>query len=584
MLGGTWLYKGQFCEHWLMRVLAHASQNVWRVVLSGRNLQSYKIERLLSTKAAEDAGSVLPHPSQGSRLAELMDHPEVLKSGCKPRYPIVLCHGLFGFDVRGPFWGLEFRYWSTTIDVLRDVAKAEVHVFEVPPTGSIEERAKSLHRFLCDPVNGLRGRHINFIGHSMGGLDVRYLISTIRPHPSEYIPASLTTLATPHRGSPIMDWCSENFGVGWRITEDLLQNAEFADEVHETQESSDEQGEKKTESSLLGNAWLYPANGMSRMFSDMSNAFNSYMVAAFDQPAFGMLSTTYMNKSFNPETQDSPNVQYFSVAARVRNMAFWHPLWLPKLVMDKSALSRTPAGISDGSADAKYSDRGNDGVVSISSAKWGTFLGVMEGWDHWGLRGPGVPERFRPVDHRVIREREDRIANRKMEKEHEEAVISTYPMPLARGWLAINEALSSIGITPLYSSQRYDESSWDWLDVIRAQNKDQSNSQNGRKMSKILGSATDDGETKVAHKIADWIASYLPKGFGSVRLDPAAFKQLFDERRKAMSPFRWLSTLRGEKQPDVLESTAGLQRPPRNTETHPRFWLALCRNLRESGL
>ena len=513
-----------------------------------------------------------------------MDHPEVLKSGCTPRYPIVLCHGLFGFDVRGPFWGLEFRYWSTTIDVLRDVANAEVHVFEVPPTGSIEERARSLHRFLCDPVNGLRGRHINFIGHSMGGLDVRYLISTIRPHPSEYIPASLTTLATPHRGSPLMDWCSENIGVGWRITADLLQNAELADKVHETQESSVEHGGKKTESNQLGNSWLYPATGMSRMFSDMSNAFSSYMLAAFDQPAFGMLSTTYMNKFFNPEKQNSPNVQYFSVAARVRNMAFWHPLWLPKLVMDKLALSRTPAGIADGSANAEKSDRGNDGVVSISSAKWGTFLGVMEGWDHWDLRGPGGPERFRPVDHRVIREREDRIANRNMQKEHEKAVISSYPMPLARGWLAINEALSSIGITPLYSSQRYDESSWDWLDVMRAQNKDQSNPQNDRKMSKKHGSATDNGETKVAHKVANWIASYLPKEFGSVRLDSAAFKQLFDERQKAMPPFRLLSKLRGGKQPDILESTTELQRPPRNTETHPRFWLALCRNLRDSGL
>lgn len=33
--------------------------------------------------------------------------------------------------------------------------------------------------------------------------------------------------------------------------------------------------------------------------------------------------------------------------------------------------------------------KGNDGLVPISSAEWGTFLGVVEGCNHWDIRGTG---------------------------------------------------------------------------------------------------------------------------------------------------------------------------------------------------
>lgn len=51
-----------------------------------------------------------------------------------------------------------------------------------------------------------QGRSMNFIAHSMGGLDCRHLISRVRP--KQYTPLSLTTVSTPHHGSPFMDWCT----------------------------------------------------------------------------------------------------------------------------------------------------------------------------------------------------------------------------------------------------------------------------------------------------------------------------------------------------------------------------------------
>jgi len=90
----------------------------------------------------------------------------------------------------------------------------------------------------------------------------------------------------------------------------------------------------------------------------------------FDSPAYANLTTTYLNEVFNPRTPDDPHVRYFSVAGRIGALNIWHPLWLPKLVLDGA----------DGG-------EGNDGLVSVHSARWGEFLGTVEGADHWAVRG-----------------------------------------------------------------------------------------------------------------------------------------------------------------------------------------------------
>ena len=90
----------------------------------------------------------------------------------------------------------------------------------------------------------------------------------------------------------------------------------------------------------------------------------------FDSPAYANLTTSYLTKIFNPRTPDDPRVRYFSVAGRTGPLNVWHPLWLPKLVLDGA----------DGG-------EGNDGLVSVESARWGEFLGALEGADHWALRG-----------------------------------------------------------------------------------------------------------------------------------------------------------------------------------------------------
>jgi len=94
------------------------------------------------------------------------------------------------------------------------------------------------------------------------------------------------------------------------------------------------------------------------------------LLGTFDSPAYANLTTSYLTKIFNPRTPDDPRVRYFSVAGRTGPLNIWHPLWLPKLILDGA----------DGG-------EGNDGLVSVDSARWGEFLGALEGADHWTLRG-----------------------------------------------------------------------------------------------------------------------------------------------------------------------------------------------------
>jgi triacylglycerol lipase len=104
--------------------------------------------------------------------------------------------------------------------------------------------------------------------------------------------------------------------------------------------------------------------------SSLPSSFTTFLLGMFDSPAYANLTTRYLTKIFNPRTPDDPRVRYFSVAGRTGPLNIWHPLWLPKVV-------------SDGAGGRE----GNDGLVSVESARWGEFLGTLEGADHWALRG-----------------------------------------------------------------------------------------------------------------------------------------------------------------------------------------------------
>jgi triacylglycerol lipase len=112
------------------------------------------------------------------------------------RYPIVLAHGFGGFDVIH-FGGRTFAYFRGVAEHLRS-SGAEAYVLRVSPVASIAVRARQL----AEQIQRLPAERVNIVAHSMGGLDARYAITGLGIAPRI---ASLTTIGTPHRGTPLAD-------------------------------------------------------------------------------------------------------------------------------------------------------------------------------------------------------------------------------------------------------------------------------------------------------------------------------------------------------------------------------------------
>ena len=116
--------------------------------------------------------------------------------GPRTRYPIVLAHGLMGFDTLG-VGSLRQEYFKGIATHLEGLGNT---VFKpiVPPAGSVRQRAETI----AEAVRRIPARRVNIIAHSMGGLDARYAIAKLGLGDKV---ASLTTIGTPHRGTRAAD-------------------------------------------------------------------------------------------------------------------------------------------------------------------------------------------------------------------------------------------------------------------------------------------------------------------------------------------------------------------------------------------
>jgi len=127
------------------------------------------------------------------------------------KYPIVLCHGMAGFDslfgVVDYFHGIESSLES---------GGAKVYVTQVPAFSSTEARGEALLQQIEDIVAISGKGKVNLIGHSHGGLDVRY-VATVRPD----LVASVTSVGSPHGGADLADMLRDNLTEGG-FTEGVL--------------------------------------------------------------------------------------------------------------------------------------------------------------------------------------------------------------------------------------------------------------------------------------------------------------------------------------------------------------------------
>lgn len=110
-------------------------------------------------------------------------------------YPILLVHGM-GFRDRR-----RLCYWGRIPRVLEENG-ARVCFGGQDGGGSVESNAAQLRIRLDQVLAETGAEKVNIIAHSKGGLEARYLISSMGCGGKI---ASLTTLSTPHNGSLTMD-------------------------------------------------------------------------------------------------------------------------------------------------------------------------------------------------------------------------------------------------------------------------------------------------------------------------------------------------------------------------------------------
>ena len=128
------------------------------------------------------------------------------------QYPIVLAHGLFGFDAI-----LGVDYWYKVPETLQKDG-ATVFLTAVANSNSPEIRGEQLIAEVERVLAITGAEKVNLIGHSHGGPTTRY-VASVRPD----LVASVTSISGVNKGTPVADtldqWQNGSAGFSW-----LLEN------------------------------------------------------------------------------------------------------------------------------------------------------------------------------------------------------------------------------------------------------------------------------------------------------------------------------------------------------------------------
>ena len=111
----------------------------------------------------------------------------------KSKYPIILVHDIVAKD---------WKFFKAFGRIEKKLTSEGYVVYTAPTDGfgAIETNALQLKDYVNDILTKHNADKVNIIAHSKGGLDAKYMIEHLDM--SDHV-ASLTTLCTPHKGSPV---------------------------------------------------------------------------------------------------------------------------------------------------------------------------------------------------------------------------------------------------------------------------------------------------------------------------------------------------------------------------------------------
>jgi triacylglycerol lipase len=254
---------------------------------------------------------------------------------------IVLAHGILGFNTV-----LGIEYFNGIKEHLEKKFNAKVLATKVDPVKSIKDRGVELRNQILVAL-GKTGtvptlnpkENVHIIAHSMGGLDSRLILSPRNPDNIANVVGSLTTVGTPHNGSPVADLCV----------------------------------------SFVGGKSPIPAVGtIERKIKDSIQDLGKLLDGLRDL-------TTTSATNFNKDNIDNPGVRYFCVAGQGRRFSLTRLL---RLDFAKTSLFLLPfheyMKLETGEE--------NDGVVAITSAQRSGWKVISDPWpvDHFEEVGHNI--------------------------------------------------------------------------------------------------------------------------------------------------------------------------------------------------
>lgn len=223
------------------------------------------------------------------------------------RNPIVLVHGATTKGSRLEIGWLDFGEYFENIPAFYSGTGTPVKTAQLTTDGSIGERAAVLKNFI---ETEFPGRMVNLVAHSLGGLDARYVVSRLGCQQV----ASITTIGTPHHGTPLANWAERQARKGYPWY------------------------------------WFFRLLGY-----DMAK-----------RRFLKEITTDFMDGTFNPKVQNINEVRYYSVitSAAFYNYTMSHLFWFPTRWLEGE--------------HHPLSQHGHDGMVPMDSMRWGKVIGMFE--------------------------------------------------------------------------------------------------------------------------------------------------------------------------------------------------------------
>lgn len=292
------------------------------------------------------------------------------------RYPILLHHG---------FNASRTNAWS--YHRVAKALEADGHLVvttEVEPFAGVPTRAKRLARFVDDAIDQRcasvaaperascrADTKVNLVAHSMGGLDARYLASSLGY--GDKI-ASITTISSPHGGSAVAD-----AALGLLPGKGLVPDAIDA---------------------LAG---LFGRTFTARELTEGTDVHGAFVSLSEENAP-----------TFNAQNRDVPSVYYQSYAGVSRAIGG------PRTKRAQADVLAACGGTYFGSIEradhmdvslvagslfvGRFTGAPQDGMVRVDRAKWGTFRGCFpaDHLDEVGQPKHTGPDRYTGFDHVVF--------------------------------------------------------------------------------------------------------------------------------------------------------------------------------------